>query len=287
VKILKGHTQNILSLVYSPDGQVLASAAGKAHTIWLWDVPSAKPVAQLSGHRSRLLGLAMSPTDSLLASIDLHGQVKLWNWAEHREITEFHVTELSNHDLCFSPDGKLLAAPHAYGITLWNVAAEKIETQLKNVDYEIAALEFTPDGQTLAILRDRKALMWDVQSRKYGKPVDLKAIGFDLAFSPDGRWLAIAGGWSIFLFDAATREQVAVLRGHKGIVWSVRFSPDSKILASGSNDGTVRFWWPHGAKEQAVVDWKIGKIYVVTFPRTGRTIAAGGETGDIVVWDVK
>jgi WD40 repeat protein len=258
-----------------------------AHTILLLDVPARRPIEQLSGHRSRLLGLAMAPKKHLLASIDLHGHVKIWDWQERVELTEFHVDEFSNHDLAFSPDARLLAAPHAYGVTLWNVTTEKIETRLKNIEYEIAALEFSPDGASLGILRDRKALFWDVKTGKYHKPIGLRAIGFDFTFAPDRNVLAVAGGWSVYLYDVDSCQETAALRGHKGIVWSVKFSDDGDLLASASNDGTVRFWDPHEGQERSVTDWKIGKVYVVLFGPDGKTAIAGGESGDIVVWNVQ
>jgi WD40 repeat protein len=64
----------------------------------------------------------------------------------------------------------------------------------------------------------------------------------EIAYSPDGKYLAVAASIGIWLYDMKTYQEVALLTGHIGNVTSVVFSPDSNTLVSGSRDGTVRLW---------------------------------------------
>lgn len=116
---------------------------------------------------------------------------------------------------------------------------------------QIQALIFSPDGRLLAPLTwDKKTELWNTKTHQLSATVegrlfrpfsyaDLKAID---AFSPDGHTLATIRGKEAMLWDPGTGHRRWVLKGHQKDIRSAAFSPDSRILATGSADGTVKLW---------------------------------------------
>jgi WD40 repeat protein len=108
----------------------------------------------------------------------------------------------------------------------------------------------------------------------------------DIAFSPDGKMLAIGcGGGEVELWEILTVQHRATLRGHKGSALAVAFSPDGKLLASGGADGTVRLWSRATGKPHVVLSADKGRVRSIAFSPDGRLLAsAAGSTG--VLWDL-
>jgi WD40 repeat protein len=87
------------------------------------------------------------------------------------------------------------------------------------------------------------------------------------------------------LWDVATAKNIATFKGHLKSVLSVAYTPDSKMLASGSEDETVRFWEVRTGENIATL--QAGNIVgSVAFSPDGRTLAAGNNNRTLKLWDV-
>jgi eukaryotic-like serine/threonine-protein kinase len=114
------------------------------------------------------------------------------------------------------------------------------------------------------------------------------AAGRSLAYSPDGRWLAVA--WAedentVVLLDAQTHETVARFRDHEKDVHSAAFSPDSRRLASCSQDQTVHQWQADSGASR-LLPGHTGEVFAAAFHPDGTRLATAGRDRAIWLWDL-
>ena len=99
-------------------------------------------------------------------------------------------------------------------------------------------------------------------------------ISGNIAYSPDGTRLAVASGIGIWLYDAGTYQEVALLTGHTDSVSSVAFSPDGNTLASGSHDKTIRLWEVVTGEHKGALTGHTEGIWSIAFSPDGNTLAS-------------
>jgi WD40 repeat protein len=152
--------------------------------------------------------------------------------------------------LCFSPDGRTLAACTNSGLSLWDLKKNELSTKLVHPAGAISAV-FAPDGKTLTTGDTQGAIrIWDLATRRLVRKLATETERdiepppiFSLAISPDGKTLASAGGDSfVTLWDPATGQETRRISGHIASVGPLAISPDGKTMASGSDDGTALVW---------------------------------------------
>ena len=115
-----------------------------------------------------------------------------------------------------------------------------------------------------------------------------------VAYSPDGKLLASAGGeslqyrpGSVDLWDVSSGKQIASLEGHKTNVWAVAFSPNGKQLVSSGYDGTVIIWDLASKKSSATLNKHKSWCRAVGFAPDGAHFATAGEDGVVVIWSAE
>ena len=131
-------------------------------------------------------------------------------------------------------------------------------------------------GEELAVLKDHEGN----RDRTHSLPV-----ASSVAFSPDGsRIVSGSTNGTLRVWDVATGEELAELKGHEMYVTSVAFSPDgSRIVSSGDN--TVRVWDAATGEELAVLEGHGMYLTSVAFSPDGSRIVSGSTGGTVFVWD--
>ena len=288
VASLKGHTEWVSSVSFSPDGQTLASVSVDGEdngAVTLWDVAAQKSITTLEAN-----SVSFSPDGERLALGSLDGTIMLWNMATRERIgTLWHENWVEY--VSFSPVAETLASVSVEGeengtVTLWNVATQEPIGTLRHENW-VYSVSFSPDGEMLASVsvegeENGTVTLWNVATQESIGTLRHEWVN-SVSFSPDGETLA-SGAFDgmITLWNVATQESVGTLR-HEW-VYSVSFSPDGETLASGSSDETVKLWDVETKLNFATLT-HVSPVSSVSFSRDGTRLASGTDAGTVELWD--
>jgi WD40 repeat protein len=245
----------VSSLAFSGDGKWLATGSADG-TVTVWDAETADLVATLSGHSKAAHGVAFSPDASRLASASWDGTVKLWDWSKRREAITLAAPAAGARSVAFSQDGKLLVSG--------GVADDKL-------------------GKARGEIK-----VWEAVKNQ--KSVVLGGKGYKVAFSPDGKQLATAGGrdCQATLWDARTGDEIMTMSAPGQSVDCIAFHPDGTRFAGGGpykdkQGARLTVWDTEGGKPTLELEGESYGFIAVAFSPDGKRLAVNFK--DPKVWD--
>ena len=109
----------------------------------------------------------------------------------------------------------------------------------------------------------------------------------NIQYSPDGKELAVASNKGIWIYDARTGGEVALLSGHQGDVLAIAYAPNGKMLASAGRDETVRLWNPKTSENLATLTGHDGLVTGVAFSPDGKQLVSGSGDATVCLWSIE
>jgi WD40 repeat protein len=297
-----GHRFSVQHITFAPNGKTLASASDDG-TIGLWDTRG----ATIDGHANGALTAAFSPDGTTLAVSTTTAAgpgVALYRMPARTLTGVIPVKGIAA--LAFSPDGKALAVASTGtgdSVQLWDPATRKLtETIQTGMATRINSMAFSPDGTLLAISAVQDTTMQVRSVPGLTKVKTFRVIDhtqyppqfgggvFMVAFSPDGRYLVLAGIDGVIRVYSVPGFTLADYFRGVDATSAVAFSPDGRYLALGSSDGNVYISpvteRPHSFADihhDSVFSGSTKQIFDVHF-LTNNSLIAGGVDGVVRFW---
>ena len=285
LRMLEGHTRDVQSVAFSPDGQTLVSGSVD-QTVRMWRVSDGALLHKLEGHTDPVYGVAFSPDGQTLASGSMDQTVRLWRVSDGELLRKLEGHTGGVISVAFSPDGQTLATGSEDNtVRLWRVSDGALLYKLFTTD-GVISVAFSPDGQMLASgSLDNTVRLWRVSNgfllrTLWGHTDPVTCV----TFSPDGQMLASGSiDNTVRLWRVADGALLNTLEGHTFIVLAVVFSPDGQKLVSGSFDNTERLWRVSDGALLSTLRFA-DAIVSLAFSPDGQTLASGSTNGTVRLW---
>ena len=290
LQIVSAHDDHALSVDFSPDGTILASA-GRDDIIRLWDPELMVPLASLRGHEGDVFSARFSPDGRRIVSGAADGTVRVWGVGT--EISEILSPARSGTvwSVSFSPDGRLIAATGEDGVlTVWDADTLSLLYEIPAHDHRANSLAFSPDSSVIATTsRQGQVALWSAADgslirRLAGHDSD----AFSCRFSVDGSRLFTASrDQTMRIWNVADGTMVRTVPHRGQFLTSLSMSADGKRIAAGS-------WYT----EISIVDTQSGDVFLkfpgsnsairsVAFSPNGHFLVSAGHDGDLYCYDAR
>lgn len=263
VRTLEGSDDSIQSIALFPDGASLVAGCNDGK-IRKWDLNTNKLQWTIEAQEISIRSGDVSPDGKYIAGLCWDGWIKTWESATGKLINGWLAHGTRWCDLTYSPDGQLIASTSSdKKVKVWDASTGAQKYAFAGSDLFIQLIAFTPDGKSL-IQADLITRLWDlVTGALVNLTTQVKSIR-DMVFSPDGKYIILAGGDSMFVQETFSGKVVrsmvspgeiieetvvsprfgrpATIKRNKSQFGAITFSHDGKYLVSGHYDNVIRVW---------------------------------------------
>ena len=244
----QGHFDAMNSLVYSPDGQRIVTAADDGK-IKVWDVESGFCIVTFTEHTSGVTACEFAKKGSVLFTASLDGSVRAWDLIRYRNFRTFTAPErLSFTCMAVDPSGEVIAAGSidSFDIHIWSVQTGQLLDRLSGHEGPVSSLAFAPDGSVLVSGSwDRTARIWSIFSRtQTSEPLQLQSDVLDVAFRPDSKQIAISTlDGQLTFWSVSEAQQVSGVDGRRDVSGGRRITDrrTAANVAGTKNFNTIRY----------------------------------------------
>ncbi len=242
--VLEGHTGPVNGLSFLPDGRLVSISSDRS--VRVWDVRAPEAVTPWTGHSDEIVALAVSPVGDVVFTGGLDGMLLRWSVADGTSIAmPGHEGEIL--DVQVSSDGTRVASGSAdFKAHVWDASTGKLLHEMRGHKEKVYSVAFGRSKKLATGGADGRVLLWDLTSEQ-------------------------------------PHESPQALLGHEQSVTALVFTRDLEVLASGSNDKTVRLWRVDTGRE-LVLPGHDQVVAGLKLTQDGAHLVSRGFDGTLRVW---
>jgi WD40 repeat protein len=278
------------ALAFSPNGKYLATANENAAQVE--DLGSGVVVSRLLARDDDLRAVAFSPDRQVVVTAGVDARVRVWDSTSGRRLRTLTGHERPVLSVAYSPNGQFIATAGSDRVAkLWDAGSGRFLRDLVGHDERVLGVAFSPDSKRVATAGyDHTARVWEAATGKdltAAAPIQLDGAVFLVAFSLDGKRLAIGGPGGESVWDASSFRKMFDVPAKISLIFGgLIFSSDGWLAAASNN--VVQVWrsGPNGIRLSGAApppptEGSVG----LAFTRDGKQLAAAGTEATVGLWE--